>query len=83
MAVQETGAAGVIANSIAQYIPTREPVAVVALMLTMAIVITPFIDNVSAAVVLSPIATGIASRTGVPVEPLLIAGGGGCIGSIS
>ena len=35
--------------------------------------ITPFVDNVSTAVVLSPIAAGLATRTGTPVEPLLIA----------
>ena len=42
-------------------------------VLLLAVVITPFIDNVSTAIVLSPIAAGIASRTGVPVEPLLMA----------
>lgn len=73
MAVQDTGAARMIANTIADYLPTTEPLAVAALVLLMAVAITPFIDNVSTAVVLSPIAAGIASRTGVPVEPLLIA----------
>lgn len=73
MAVQDTGAARVIANSIAGYMPTSEPVAVAALVLLMAIAITPFIDNVSTAVVLSPIAASIATRTGVAVEPLLMA----------
>lgn len=73
MAVQDTGAARVIANTIADYLPTTEPVAVAALVLLMAVAITPFIDNVSTAVVLSPIAAGIAARTGVPVEPLLMA----------
>jgi di/tricarboxylate transporter len=73
MAVQETGAARVLANAIADYLPTTEPLAVATLVLLLAVVITPFIDNVSTAVVLSPIAVGIASRTGVPVEPLLMA----------
>ena len=35
--------------------------------------ITPFIDNVSTAVVLSPIAAGGSARTGIAVEPLLMA----------
>jgi di/tricarboxylate transporter len=73
MAVQDTGAARVIANTIADYLPTTEPFAVAALVLLMAVAITPFIDNVSAAVVLSPIAAGIAARTGTPVAPLLMA----------
>lgn len=73
LAVQDTGAARVIANAIASYLPTTEPVAVIALVLMMTIAITPFIDNVSSAVVLSPIAASIASRTGIPVEPLLMA----------
>lgn len=73
MAVSDTGAARVIANAIAAYLPTAEPVLVVALVLLTTVTITPFIDNVSVAVVLSPIAAGVASRTGVPVEPLLMA----------
>jgi len=73
MAVQDTGAARIIANTIADYLPTTAPLGVAALVLLMAVAITPFIDNVSTAVVLSPIAAGIATRTGVPVEPLLMA----------
>lgn len=72
MAVQDTGAAGVIANGLASYLPATAPLEVAALVLLMAIAVTPFIDNVSTAAVLSPIAAGIASRTGVPVEPLLM-----------
>lgn len=72
-AVQDTGTARVIANALADYIPLGEPIAVVALVLGMAVIVTPFIDNVSTAAVLSPIAAGIASRTGVPIEPLLMA----------
>jgi len=73
IAVRETGAAHVIADTLADYLPSTHPVVVCALVLLMTAAITPFIDNVSTAVVLSPIAAGIASRTGVPVEPLLMA----------
>jgi di/tricarboxylate transporter len=73
LAVEETGAARLIANTIAEYLPVTEPLAVATVVLLLAVAITPFIDNVSTAVVLSPIAVGIASRTGVPVEPLLMA----------
>lgn len=72
IAVDETGAARVIANTIAAYLPSGHPLAVSMTMLLIAVLITPFIDNVSTAVVLSPIAVGLASRTGMPVEPLLM-----------
>jgi di/tricarboxylate transporter len=73
LAVEETGAARLIANEIATYLPSAEPLVVGTSMLVLAVVITPFIDNVSTAAVLSPIAAGLASRTGTPVEPLLMA----------
>lgn len=72
MAVEETGAATVIANAIADHLPSTTPLFVAGAMLLVAVTITPFIDNVSTAVVLSPIAAGLAIRTGVPVEPLLM-----------
>ncbi|OCC23351.1 hypothetical protein MB02_12035 [Croceicoccus estronivorus] len=73
LAVEDTGAARVIANEIAVYLPATHPLVVAVTMLLLAVIITPFIDNVSTAVVLSPIATGLASRMGAPVEPLLMA----------
>jgi di/tricarboxylate transporter len=73
LAVQDTGTAGLIANRIAEYLPTAQPLVVATTMLALAVAITPFIDNVSTAAVLSPIAAGLASRTGTPVEPLLMA----------
>ena len=73
LAVQDTGAARVIANAIVAWLPGEQPLGVIALVLFMAIAITPFIDNVSTAIVLSPIATSISARTGVALEPLLMA----------
>lgn len=73
LAVEETGAARGIANGIASWLPEGEPLVVVLAILLLAVAITPFIDNVSTAIVLSPIAAGLATRTGTPVEPLLIA----------
>jgi di/tricarboxylate transporter len=73
LAVQDTGTASLIANHIAEYLPTAQPLVVATTMLLLAVLITPFIDNVSTAAVLSPIAAGLASRTGTPVEPLLMA----------
>lgn len=72
-AMQDTGAAGVIANDIAAILPSTDPFALSALVLVIAAAVTPFVDNVSTAAVLSPIAAGIAARTGTAIEPLLLA----------
>ena len=73
LAVQDTGTARLIANEIAEYLPASDPLVVGTTMLALAVLITPFIDNVSTAAILSPIAAGLASRTGTPIEPLLMA----------
>ena len=72
-AVQDTGAARVIANAIVGHLDTTQPWVVTATILVLAAMITPFVDNVSVAAVLSPVAAGVASRAGMPVEPLLVA----------
>jgi di/tricarboxylate transporter len=73
LAVEDTGVARLIANEIATYLPSAQPLVVGTTMLLLAVGVTPFIDNVSTAAVLSPIAAGLASRTGTPVAPLLMA----------
>lgn len=72
-AVQDTGAARVIANSLMAGLPWGDPFAVTTLMLVLAAALTVFVDNVSTAAVLSPVAVGISTRAGVPIEPLLVA----------
>lgn len=72
-AVQDTGAANVIANYLMEVLPAYSPLAVVAVMLSLTVAITPFVDNVSTAAVLSPIAASVAARAGIPIEPLLVA----------
>jgi di/tricarboxylate transporter len=72
-AVQDTGAARVIADAIVGQLPASQPLAVTVTMLLLATLITPFVDNVSVAAVLSPVAAGVATRAGMPVEPLLVA----------
>jgi len=42
-------------------------------VLLLTVGITPFIDNVSTAAIISPVAVGLAVRTGMAVEPLLMA----------
>src|SRR3546814_1655788 len=50
-----------------------DPVAIVGCMLLVAVILTPFVNNVSTAVVLSPIALEVARESGLPADPLLIA----------
>lgn len=72
-AVQETGAARVIANGIMAALPWGDPFALTTLMIVLAAALTVFVDNVSTAAVLSPVAADISTRAGVPIEPLLLA----------
>ncbi|MGN6279001.1 MAG: SLC13 family permease [Sphingomonas sp.] len=72
-AVQDTGAARVIADAIVGNVPTTQPMILTIIILVLATAITPFVDNVSVAAVLSPVAAGVATRAGIPIEPLLIA----------
>src|SRR3546814_10711306 len=53
-AVQETGAARVIANGLMAMLPWTAPFAVTALMLLIAAALTVFVDHVSTAASLSP-----------------------------
>lgn len=72
-AVQETGAAQVIANSLMAALPQTDPFAAATLMFMLASALTIFVDNVSTAAVLSPLAAEVSTRAGVPIEPLLVA----------
>src|SRR3546814_11675531 len=54
-------------------VPGGDPVAIVGCMLLVAVILTPFVNNVSTAVVLSPIALEVARESGLPADPLLTA----------
>src|SRR3546814_11904393 len=69
MAVEQTGAARVIADAVVGHLPTTDPIVVVGATLGFAALLTPFLDNVSVAAVLSPVAAGFAHRSGLPLEP--------------
>src|SRR3546814_20234247 len=73
LAVEQTGAARVIADLIADHIPVSGPAGVAALVLLLAVLLTPFIDNLSTPAVLRPIPAGLASPTGRPATPIPIA----------
>jgi di/tricarboxylate transporter len=71
-ALQSTGAADLIARS-ALTQAGDAPWLLVAGTLLTAIVVTPFLNNVSTAIILAPIAASIAAQTGLPPEPFLMA----------
>lgn len=60
-AVASTGTAEVIATGLRAVIPIANPVAGVGLLLFLAMAITPFVNNATVAIVLSPIAIEFAS----------------------
>lgn len=72
-AVQTTGAATVLADGLMSILPADDPLILAVAMMGIAIVITPFVNNASTAVVLGPIALGIAAISGISPEMLLIA----------
>lgn len=72
-AVENSGAAEVIANVVVGTLPATDPVSLTFVVLLFTVMITPFVDNVSTAAVLSPVAASLSTQAGVPVEPLLVA----------
>jgi di/tricarboxylate transporter len=72
-AVQTTGAATVLADGLMSVLPAGSPLILAVAMMGIAIIITPFVNNASTAVVLGPIALGMAAATGMSPELLLIA----------
>jgi di/tricarboxylate transporter len=72
-AVATTGAASSIAAAMAEVVPAGEPVAAAALMLGLAMLVTPFVNNATTAVILAPIAVELARAEGVTPELVLMA----------
>lgn len=72
-AVETTGAAAVLADGLMSILPSDSPLVAAATMMGIAVVITPFVNNASTAVVLGPIALGMAAASGVSPGLLLIA----------
>lgn len=72
-AVQTTGAATILADGLMSVLPADSPLILAVAMMGIAILITPFVNNASTAVVLGPIALGAATASSVSPELLLIA----------
>lgn len=72
-AVETTGAAALLADGLLSVLPSHDTLVVAAVMMTIALLITPFVNNASTALVLGPVAVGAAQASGLPPEPLLLA----------
>jgi len=72
-AVETTGAASVMANGLIAALPSGNPMLAAAAVLGLALVITPFVNNATTAIILGPVAAGIATALDMRPEPLLIA----------
>lgn len=72
-AVETTGMAELIARSFLNAAPEAGPVFILFIILITAVIITPFVNNASTAIVLASIALEIASGTGMAPELLLLA----------
>lgn len=69
----DSGAASVLATLLLDVTGASDPVAVVAVMVAAAVMVTPFVNNVSAATALAPIALSLAETAGLPPDPILLA----------
>lgn len=72
-AVQDTGVAALLANTVVSAMPAGSPFALLATVLVLTVVLTPFVNNATTAIVLGPISIGIAQAAGLPPEPFLMA----------
>lgn len=72
-AIESTGSADVLAQNLLHLLPSQNAWSCSMLMLTLAVCVTPFVNNATTAIILGPIALRIASEGGFDAAPLLIA----------
>ncbi len=72
-AVGRTGGAEVVAGGLAVAAAALPPVGAVALVLVAAMALTPFLNNAATALILAPVAAGLAARVGLNPDPFLMA----------
>jgi di/tricarboxylate transporter len=72
-ALQDTGAAELIAGRILMVSGEVGPLVVLGAVLLMTLAITPVLNNAATVVIMAPIVIGIAARMGVSPDPFLIA----------
>jgi di/tricarboxylate transporter len=72
-AVGRTGGAELVAGGLAAAAGALPPVGAVALVLVAAMALTPFLNNAATALIMAPIAVGLATRLGLDPDPFLMA----------
>jgi di/tricarboxylate transporter len=72
-AVAKTGLADLIAHDAVHLLGSSDPVVLTAAVLLSGVAITPFVNNVSAAIAIAPVAAALAETTGLSAEPFMIA----------
>ena len=72
-ALHATGTADLLARWGLDALGAQSETLLIAGILLVAILITPFLNNVTAAVILAPIAVSLAEQSGLPTAPFLVA----------
>lgn len=72
-AMDETGAGGVVVEFLVGFVATLGPVAVLSMLYAITSLLTEFMSNNAAAILLTPIAIGLAEHLGVDPRPFVIA----------
>ncbi|MEG6507660.1 SLC13 family permease [Methyloligella sp. 2.7D] len=72
-AVATTGLANASAEAVIGFVGPNHPTVLLACMLFCAVALTPFVNNVSSAIALAPIAIAVAEGAGLAPEPYLLA----------
>ena len=72
-ALQDTGAVGLIASAVAPFLSNVSPFFVVLAVYLLSTTLTEVVSNNAVAVVMTPIAIGLASALGLDARPLVVA----------
>jgi di/tricarboxylate transporter len=72
-AVASTGGAELVAGGLATAAGALPPIGAVALVLVAAMALTPFLNNAATALIMAPIAVGLATKLGLNADPFLMA----------
>jgi di/tricarboxylate transporter len=72
-AVGRTGGADLVAGGLAAAAGALPPTGAVGLVLVAAMALTPFLNNAATALIMAPVAAGLAARLGLDADPFLMA----------
>lgn len=73
LALDKTGAAGLIANQLVALSPSIGPLGILLLLYLFASLVTQIVSNSATAALVIPIAMSVAVAQGLPVEPFVVA----------